>query len=88
MTTTAHVTVSSTEWTELADGSENVTVQVVTSGHIEVAVAEEAPTATKDVGIILNHKDTVSFAGLAATDLVYARSFSLGRADTVAVVKS
>lgn len=90
MTTTSHITVSATEWTELADGSENVTVQLITGGPIEVAVNTTSPTGTKDVGHILSHvtRDMVSFSGLAATDLVYAKSFNPSGASSVAVTKA
>lgn len=86
MAQTLSFEVTDDSWTEIANGSEFVTVQRASVFPVEVHVGASAPNVG-DPAILLRGRDrTFSLGGLDSNSRVYARA--RGRESTITVVRS
>lgn len=74
MTSTVITSINADEWTELANGSANVLVQITSHGFAEIFVGTAAPEGAAGVGHPVNQFMPFTFSDLETTDKVYGRS--------------
>jgi len=74
MTTTAQHEVADDDWTEVADGSARVIVQLISNGVVGIAAGATAPEGDYWSGIILRTKFmALPLYDLGASDKVFVR---------------
>lgn len=84
MASTTRYTLNDSAYTLVADGLENVAIQLLTAGAVRVHVGTSLPAAGTDDFVPMVDQP-ISFSGLAGTDKVYARAGDGSSVDIVVV---